>query len=355
MSVDLAAVAGRVLERDVVSASVTERAPVAYDPYVHGRVVERVAGVAELPNGEAEGWRAIVKQTRGAGLRAARRELAAYRHGVASAEAVAGLRAPRLLAWSDEPGHAEIWLEHVRDDHEGRWPVERFAVAARHIAYWDARAQAAGLPGDFDSEDAWAERHGQPHRVREALAEMQALASKPDAGELAGLLGDPGYARTRALIVDTQSRIAELAKSPQSPLHHDLVRSNLFAVGDTSTVAIDWENVGRGPLGVDLAPLVVGSVRRGEASSEHLPEIEERVLDAYVDGLRETGVHGDHDVRRAYAIAVGLRWHVVLGTIRSWLDPKSAAFRGSALDEPRTEALRHLVALSRHIVERAVT
>jgi hypothetical protein len=47
------------------------------------------------------------------------------------------------------------------------------------------------------------------------------------------------------------------------------VRSNLFALSDTSTVGINWENVGRGPLGVDLVPLVLGSVRRGEAAAHH--------------------------------------------------------------------------------------
>lgn len=350
MKIDPAAVARAALERPVVTARVTTRVAIAYDPYLAGRVVERVTGGAEMPDGEPAGWTAIVKRTEGPGLQAGRRELAAYRHGIASAEGRPGLRAPRLLAWQDEASEVEVWLEEVRDAHNGQWPVSRFEVAARHIAVWDARAGNSPLPAGFDSEDAWAERHGQPHRLHEALAELDALADSPSSDEAAAQLADPGFRRTRALITSTPSRLERLATFPQTPLHHDLVRSNLFAVDDSSTVAIDWENVGRGPLGVDLAPLVIGSVRRGEAAGEDLREIESLVLAGYIAGLREAGLDADRAVRSAYRLAVGLRWHVVLGGIGASLDP-TRAFRGSRLDEPQTESLRHLVAVSRYILD----
>ncbi len=77
-------------------------------------------------------------------------------------------------------------------------------------------------------------------------------------------LDDDGFERTQAMITSTDARVESLAEFPQSLLHHDLVRSNLFALKGAHTAAIDWENIGPGPLGVDLAPLVVGSVRRGE-------------------------------------------------------------------------------------------
>jgi hypothetical protein len=334
----------------VVTARVTARLAIAYDPYLAGRVVERVTGVAETMDRESVAWTAIVKRTEGAGLRAGRRELAAYRDGIASSAAVHGLRAPKLLAFDEDDDEVEIWLEAVRDEYNGVWPASQFAVAGRHIAAWDARAASLELPPGFDSEDAWAERHGQPHRVGEVLAELDVLAAAPSADEAGALLGDPGFARTRELIASTESRIERLATFPQTPLHHDLVRSNLFAVDDSSTVAIDWENVGRGPLGVDLAPLVVGSVRRGEASSDQIAEIESLVIAGYLEGLRDAGVHADREVDEAYRLAVGLRWHVVLGTIRACLDP-SQALRGSRPDEPQTESLRHLVAVARHILD----
>ncbi len=345
------AVAERALGRPVAAASVTGRAAVAYDPFLAGRVVERVQGTAELRDGRRVPWSAIIKRTEGPGLRAARRELAAYRDGVATPGPSTGLRAPALLAWDERPDQVELWLEEVTDEHDGRWPVARFGIAARHIGAWDADAGRIPLPPGFDAEDAWAERHGQPERLPEALARLDGLRRQPGARDVMERLHDPGFRRIEALIRSTPARISRLATFEQTPLHHDLVRSNLFALGEASTAAIDWENVGRGPLGVDLAPLVIGSVRRGEASIDDLPAIERAVLEGYVGALAAAGIARAAEVRSAYRLALGLRWHVVLGAIGSCLDPCSWGMRGSRRDEPRDEALRHLIGVARHILD----
>ena len=349
MTVDVPRAAALAIGRSVASAEVTTRAEIAYDPFLAGRTVERVAGSARTVAGEEVPWSAVVKRTSGVDLRAARRELDAYRSGVAGAEPSTGLRAPKLLGWSDQDG-IELWLEEVRDAHGGRWPVVRYGRAAAHIAAWDARRASLDLPGTFDAEDAWAERHGQPERVDDVLAEIAGMAGEPAARAVMEQLEDPGFQRLAALVTGTPARIERLERFAVSPLHHDLVRSNLFALDEDTTVAIDWENVGRGPLGVDLVPLVLGSVRRGEAAADDLLAIEEAVLAGYVRGLGATGEPRESDVRAAYHEAIGLRWHVVLGTVRAALDPSMWGMRGSRRDEPREEALRHLFALSRHIL-----
>ncbi len=184
------------------------------------------------------------------------------------------------------------------------------------------------------------------------VAELEVLRALPRAGTLMELLGDKGFRRTQTMVATTPARIAELARLPQTLLHHDLVRSNLFALDGGRTAAIDWENVGHGPAGVDLAPLVVGSVRRGEASADDLMAIEELVLEAY-QGIWASFGHPAAEVRTAYRLALGLRWHVVLGTITAWLDPTVTRIRGSRPTEPREESLRHLVALARHLLDAA--
>jgi len=349
--VDLEAVANAAVGRPVGRSSVTDRTEILYDPYVSGRVVERVVGTAETSSRERVGWSAIVKRTTGPAVRAARRELMAYRTRLAASDVDRALRAPALLAWDDTDGSVELWLEAVSDRHAGTWPVEAFARAASHIGAWDAAVGENRSPDDFDWEDAWAERHGQPERVAAVVDELDELRRMEVAGPVMRELDDPAFRRTDRLIRSTAERIRRLATFPIVPLHHDLVRSNLFSLGPDETVAIDWENVGRGPLGVDLAPLVIGSVRRGEASADDLEAIEASVLTSYVESLREAGVDREADVRSAYALAVGLRWHVVLGTIRSALHPGSPAARGSRPDESRPEALRHLVTVSRHILD----
>lgn len=349
-SIDLRQAAEAALGRRIASATLTARTPIDYDPYLPGRHVERVTGIAASVDGAHLPWTAVIKRTTGPGLRAARRELAAYRLGIAASEPTTGLRGPVLLASDDGDQYVELWLEDLRDAHGGRWPVSRFGLAARHIASWDARSRTTPMPAGFDSEDAWAERHGQPTRTADALHLLSSYRT-PAARETMGRLGDPGFRRTEALIGSTSRRIASLAAFPQSPLHHDLVRSNLFALSSSSTAAIDWENVGRGPLGVDLATLVIGSVRRGEAESDHLEEIERQVLTGYLDGLRESGIDAERDVRLAYRLALGLRWHVVLGTIGAALDPTMTGMRGSRPGESRTEGLRHMMAVARHILD----
>lgn len=326
------------------------RTPIAYDPFLPGRTVERVSGVAVDDAGEVTTWSAIVKRTTGAGLQAAERELAAYRRGIAAHRCPDSLRAPALLASSQRPGHVELWLEALTDEYAGRWPTSRYGLAAQHIARWDAEMSKARPLVGCDVDCGWAERHGQPHRVAEAAGQLMALRREPAAAELMAELDDDGFGRTRAMITSTASRVEALARFPQSLLHHDLVRSNLFAVQGGRTAAIDWEYVRPGPLGVDLAPLVVGSVRRGEASADDLSELEHSVLSSYEDALSAAG--GDaSQVRIAYQLALGLRWHVVLGTVRAWLDPTTTRMRGSRPDEDRTQGLHHLVVLSKHLLD----
>ena len=348
-AIQLELVAGRALDRPVAEASIGARSEIAYDPFLPGRTVDRVTGLARLADGSATTWTAIVKRTEEPGLRDARRELDAWRVGIADPDG-AGLRAPQLLAARDDDRSVELWLEALTDKHGGRWSPARFGVAARHVAAADARAADLALPPDFDSEDAWAERHGQPERVDEAVAELGAIRRDPAAPAIAAAIDDDGFRRTESMIVTTAARIARLAELPVVPMHHDLVRSNLFALTDGSTAAIDWEHVGRGPFGVDLAPLVVGSVRRGEASADDLAAIERLVLDGYIETVEAASAARAADIRRAYRLAVGLRWHVVLGTIRAWLDPRSGAMRGSRRGEAGEDALRHLLVLTRHLL-----
>lgn len=346
--VDIAAVAANALGVPVRSAVVELVSPIAYDPFIAGRTVARVAGSAETGAGPTP-WVAIVKRTEGAGLRFGRRELDAYRLGLGPG--ADGLRAPGLLGFSAAEDHVELWLEEVTDEFGGAWPIDRYAVAAAHIARWDITMRDVDSRG-LDVEREWAAHHGQPWRVSEVLDELRAMRGSPEGAVAAAAIWDPDLVRTAALVASTSHRIQRLAAFPAGLLHHDLVRSNLLAVAGGSTVAIDWEVIGPGPLGVDLAPLVVGSVRRGEASADDLPDLERMVLEAYVAAVDP----GDEAaVREAYRLSLGLRWHVVLGTLRVLLDPSATRVRGSRPDESRAESLHHMTILARHLLASADT
>jgi hypothetical protein len=350
--VDLAAVAAAALGRPVVAAEIVRREPLDYDPFVGGRSVERVTGRAVVGGATPAApvsWAAIVKRTRGDDLAAARRELRAYQEGIARRTGP-GMAAPALLGAEDGEAGVALWLEEVRDEFGGVWPIERFAIAASDMASWDAAMRAVRADGPW-LEQAWAERHGQPNRIGEVLAMLSAIGARPEAAAAALAIGDPGLRRTASMISSTPERIRRLRAFPSSLLHHDLVRSNLFAVPNGRTVAIDWEVIGPGPLGVDLAPLVGGSVRRGEASADDMQELERVVLAAYISTLSTMGIREAAAVRAAYRLALGLRWHVVLGTLTAFLDRAVTGIRGSRPTEPRHEALRHMAILSRHLLD----
>jgi Phosphotransferase enzyme family len=351
MTVDPLLVSRAALNEDVLSATVTRRIAISYDVFLPGRGADRASGVATMANGDTRSWAAIIKHTRLDGLRAAKRELCAYRSGVADSNPNAFLRAPRLFGFDDGPQHVELWLEELRDHHDGNWPTTQFGVAARHIALHNASLIANPIEG-YRAETGWGEQHGQPHRIPEVLDRLKILRNQRGAEELMSRLEDDGFARTLSMIQETPTRLERLAQLPQVVLHHDLVRSNLFALTPTTTAAIDWENVGLGPLGVDLVPLVHGSVRRGEASADDLLTLRDTALAQYEAGLNEAHVDAS-TVRSAYDLAAALRWHVVLGTITAWLDPTITGMRGTRPNEPRAEGLRHLIKLSSYLLDTA--
>jgi hypothetical protein len=93
----------------------------------------------------------------------------------------------------------------------------------------------------------------------------------------------------------------------------DIFRRNLFsrhtAAGNHQTVAIDWAFAGRGALGEELVPLVLGSVIFFEVGLDQAQTLEEIALESYLAGLRDAGWRGDpRQVRLGYAAAASLRY-----------------------------------------------
>ena len=130
--------------------------------------------------------------------------------------------------------------------------------------------------------------------------------------------------------------------------HHDAVAANVFARerdGSAETVLIDWESVGPGPAGADLASLLFSSPRRGDFSARRLPELIPAALSAYERGIADTraSVRSD-EVRLGLHASVSLRWTLVRDVIGLLGDPGRAR-RGSAPHETPDAALAELLAL----------
>lgn len=318
------------------------REPLEYDAFLAHRSVTRLTGQA-IVAGDRVPWSLIEKRTEGLGLAEpylldnGRREFDAYRSGLLD-DIAPGIRAPRAHgSLLDADGRITLWLEEVH--HEGARPLDAPALlgAARDLGGLNGRWLGCRLdePWYFTG---WIDRHGQPGAVANGLATVR--RSHPDAvSRLGERLGSIEH-----LILRQDAVRLILESMPQTVCHHDAVGANVFSLRG-GTVLIDWESVGPGPLGADLASLLFSSVRRGDASIVVVERLLDDALQAYADGLGRGGASVEFaDVQRGFDAAVALRWKLAVDVVAG-LETGEALRRGSLSDEPPEAAVDELVQL----------
>src|SRR5690606_18615076 len=133
-------------------------------------------------------------------------------------------------------------------------------------------------------------------------------------------------------LIDDQPRIAALLRGlPQTLCHHDAVGANVFAAetaGGADTVLIDWEMVGPGPAGADLASLLFSSARRGDLRADLAIDALPEAREAYARGMEEMDGGTDAEaLETAVDAAIALRW-VLLRDIIVALDDGTPVRRG---------------------------
>jgi len=98
--------------------------------------------------------------------------------------------------------------------------------------------------------------------------------------------------------------VEELSGLPLATGHGDACPNNLLVPADADGfVLIDYGFWGEAPIGFDLSQLLVGDVQVGRRPAADLSDIEETILSAYMDGLRDEGCDvPEAVVRRAHAL-----------------------------------------------------
>ena len=286
----------------------------------------RVAGTARDGGGDAP-WSLVLKVVRPPGPdgpappmatepRATyywRREPLAYESGLLG-DLPGGLAAARCYGVDERPdGAVWLWLEELRDDAGRPWPLDRYALAARHLGRFNG-AYLAGRPlpahpwlcADFLT--GWFAQWAR-------AAEVATRAEPWERQEVRAAFPVPVAGRVRRLIADRDRLREGLARLPRTLCHHDAWYRNLFARGDADergeTVAVDWAYVGIGPLGADGGDLLAGSMFYADLDAARAVGEEPAVFEAYWQGLREAGWRGDRrHARFGYAASAALRWGV---------------------------------------------
>lgn len=201
-----------------------------------------------------------------------------------------------------------IWLEDIRDVDGGTWTLSRCAETARHLGQFNG-AYLAGLhlPSDPWLQRGWLRSWLEPGRPGAA---WQGLPS--DAWEhprIAAAFPPAVRDRLGYLWNDRERLLSALDRLPECFCHRDAWSPNLFThsghAGVRETLAVDWAFAGIGPVGEEIAPLIVWS----DLPDCSVGDIEDTVLANYVCGLRDAGWDGDSDlVRCGYATTAILRY-----------------------------------------------
>jgi thiamine kinase-like enzyme len=195
--------------------------------------------------------------------------------------------------------------------------------------HWHGR-----LPAEPWLFTGWVDRHAQP----EAMA--------------AGHLTLRGRHAAGQRLITAQPRLRAILESlPHTLCHHDAVGANVFL--SETTVLLDWETIGPGPVGADLASLLFSSVRRGDATASVVASVLYEAVAVYTENARsEDPSITARDIRRGVDAAIALRWKLIADVAAS-IQNGHPMRRGSRPDEPARESAHELTALIEVLLQAA--
>ena len=285
----------------------------------------QVSGSARV-RGTTHPWALVCKvceATDGAAPRAwdyPAREGLAYGSGLLAA-LPGGLATPRCLAVAAQPDRTtRLWLEAVADAHPGPWPVDRYALAARHLGHFNgAYLAGAPLPNQPWLSRGWLRDFVEPSGT--TVADLERLVGPGVSSVARQLYPSPVIIEIKRLWTEREHFLTALDRLPRTFCHHDAFRRNLLlraAPEGEELVAVDWAYAGHGAVGEDLGQLVVASLYFFEAVGIAPREFDAACFASYVAGLREAGWVGDERlVRLGFTADAALR--TTVGLIRVML------------------------------------
>jgi hypothetical protein len=256
-----------------------------------------------------------------------------------------GLTAPRCYGASERPdGTIWLWLEEVADRQQTHWTPERCVLAAHTFGRFNgAYLSGRPLPVHPGLDGGWLRSWlgvvctGLVDAIRRADAWEHPLVRR----------AFPESAIDRVLRVwaDRAMFLDGLDRLPQTFCHRDAFRSNLLwcrdGDGQERIVAIDWAYTGIGPVGEEVAPLIVAAPAGDRA--ELAPWIlEAPVFNGYLQGLSEAGWRGEAwSVRFGFAASAALRY--LFMTVAEMLGDVRDEARHASIEQRRGQPIEQVV------------
>ena len=187
------------------------------------------------------------------------------------------------------------------------WPLEQYGKAAYHIGLMQG-TYLAGAP--LPASD-WLSRDPLTHWTADADVALKKLVDYRDHPIVQRIYPAEVIDTTRQLCKERPLFLEGLHRLPQTLCHQDVFRRNLFAQDDY-TLAIDWEMMGIGAAGEDLAGLVSADLALREVDPAQGDALDKVVFSGYMDGLRDIGWQGDADLVR-FGLVIRLPLHCGTG------------------------------------------
>ena len=213
-----------------------------------------------------------------------------------------GLSMPRAVGVFDidEESNA-VWLEEVPVV-DRTWDHARYRHAARLLGRHATSARVMELIGSVGHSMTIGDYH-------DGRLSVQVLPVVRDDGIwhhplVADAFDDELHSRILTAADRSQEYADELSAITGVACHGDACPNNLLARdGSDDFVMIDYGFWGPGPIGFDLAQLLVGDVQIGRRGSDDLAEVDDAIFAGYMAGLRDEECWIPDDVvRRAHAL-----------------------------------------------------
>lgn len=223
-----------------------------------------------------------------------------------------GMVVPCCYEVEEVEGSLWLWLEAVQSHISPPWPLSRFRLAAYHLGGFNGQYLAGKPLPQYD----WLSRGMTRIWAAENAYTLDLIRQDApwECSPLREAFPHPVRQRLLRLWEERETYYRVLESLPQTLCHQDAGHRNLFAVqseaGIERTLLLDWELVGYGALGEELANLFAPALINFEIGLEQAEEFAAALVNGYTEGLHAAGWRqGDvRVVRLGFAIATLFRW-----------------------------------------------
>ena len=199
-----------------------------------------------------------------------------------------------------------LWLEYIEDDLVTDWSLDHYGFVARHLGQFNGTFLVKQeLPNwTWLSRDWLRKQVGADYAIF-IINKLRQSLDKHDLNRW--FIGDDPN-KILQLWEERELFLDVLDQLPQTILHYDAFRRNLFLRHDT-TVAVDWTFVGVAAIGQELVSLVNATLSFTEVKFENARELDQVAFEAYLLGLADSGWSGDSRLARlGYTAGSAMLW-----------------------------------------------